>query len=83
MTSYLICSSNSHIVFMMKIRVETVNALCGAGITGVEHRAELDADKYTAVHPAWLDYQVLVFPDTKMTEDDQIRFTKYWGDMAL
>ena len=36
---------------------------------------------YAAVHRAWLDYQVLVFPDTKMTEDDQIRFTKYWGDM--
>ncbi len=83
MTSSLICSANSHIVFNMKIRVEPINAPCGARITGVDLGAELDADTYAAVHRAWLNYQVLVFPDTKMTEDDQIRFTKYWGDMPL
>ena len=67
--------------FYMKVRVEPIDAPCGARITGVDFGAELDSDTYAAVHRAWLDYQVLVFPETKMTEDDQIRFTKYWGDM--
>ena len=83
MTSSLKNLANSPIVSSMKVRVEPIDAPCGARITGVNLGTALDADTYSAVHRAWLDYQVLVFPDTKMTEEDQIRFTKYWGDMPL
>ncbi|MBK19291.1 MAG: taurine dioxygenase [Rhodospirillaceae bacterium] len=65
----------------MSIKVEPLDAPTGARITGVDIGSELDADTYAAIHSAWLEYQVLVFPDQDMTEEDQIRFTKHWGEM--
>ena len=41
----------------------------------------IDFKKYTEIHQAWLDFQVLVFPDQNISEEDQIRFTKHWGEM--
>jgi taurine dioxygenase len=67
----------------MEFKVDPINAPCGARITGVDLGTELNAATYAAIHQAWLDHQVLVFPDTEMTEEDQIRFTKHWGEMPL
>ena len=65
------------------IKVEPLDAPTGARITGVKIDAGLNATQYHAIHQAWLEHQVLVFPDQNMTEADQISFTKYWGDMPL
>lgn len=65
------------------IKVEPLDAPTGARITGVKIDAGLNAAQYHAIHQAWLEHQVLVFPDQNMTEADQISFTKYWGDMPL
>ena len=59
----------------MDFKVDPINAPCGARITGVDLGTELNAATYAAIHQAWLDHQVLVFPDAEMTEEDQIRFT--------
>jgi len=67
----------------LTLTVEPFDAATGARITGVDLGQELDDATYDAIHRAWLDYQVLVFPDTRMTEDDQIRFTKHWGEMPV
>ena len=67
----------------MTLNVDPLDAPVGARITGVDFGRELDAATYDAIHRAWLDHQVLVFPDTRMNEEDQIRFTKHWGEMPL
>lgn len=67
----------------MTLKVDPLDAPVGARITGVDLGRELDDAAYDAIHRAWLDHQVLVFPGTKMTEEDQIRFTRHWGEMPL
>jgi len=67
----------------MPVSVEPLSAPLGARITGVDLGAPLDEASRTAIHRAWLDHQVLVFPGQTMTEEDQIRFTLLWGDMPV
>ncbi|MBT5049153.1 MAG: TauD/TfdA family dioxygenase [Rhodospirillaceae bacterium] len=67
----------------MTLKVDPLEAPAGARITGVDLGQELDDACYAAIHRAWLDYQVLVFPGQKMTEADQIRFATHWGEMPL
>ena len=67
----------------MTVVVEALSAPVGARITGVDLSAPLDEDAYRTIHRAWLDHQVLIFPDQKLSEDDQIRFTKLWGEMPV
>jgi taurine dioxygenase len=58
-----------------------MDAPTGARITGVDLGTGLDDAVYGAIHKAWLDHQVLVFPGQTMTEADQIRFATHWGEM--
>lgn len=67
----------------MTIEVAPLDAPLGARITGVDIGRPLDGDTYAAIHRAWLDHQVLVFPGQTMTEEDQIRFTRHWGEMPV
>jgi taurine dioxygenase len=60
-----------------------MDAPTGARITGVDLGTPLDDATYGAIHKAWLDHQVLVFPGQEMTETDQIRFATHWGEMPL
>ena len=62
------------------MNVEPLCDAVGARITGLDLGQELDADCVAAIHKAWMDYQVLVFPDQDLTEDQQIRFSRLWGE---
>ena len=66
-----------------KINVEPLAAPTGAKVTGVKIGEGRSAAEYAVIHQAWLDHQVLVFPEQDMTEADQIAFTRHWGDMPL
>ncbi len=64
----------------MTMKVEQTGAATGARITGVDISQELDADTIAVIHQAWMDHQVLVFPNQNLTEDEQIRFARLWGE---
>jgi len=64
----------------MTIRIEPVSDALGARITGVDLRREPDAETWGTIHKAWLDHQVLNFPGQELSEEDQIRFSRHWGD---
>ena len=64
----------------MTMKVEPTGAATGAKITGVDISQELDSATVAAIHKAWMDHQVLVFPNQDLTEDEQIRFARLWGE---
>ena len=64
----------------MTMKVEPTGAATGARITGVDISQELDGDIVAAIHAAWMDHQVLIFPDQDLTEDEQVRFARLWGE---
>jgi len=54
----------------------------GAAITGVDLREPLDAATVAAIRAAWLDHQVVYFPDQPMSHPDLERFTRYMGEFG-
>ena len=63
-----------------------VKPLCdalGAKITGLNLCVELGSGVKRKIHDAWLKYQVLVFPNQTLTEDEQIRFARSWGKFPV
>jgi len=63
-----------------------VKPLCdalGAKITGLNLSVELGSGVKRKIHDAWLKYQVLVFPNQTLTEDEQIRFARSWGKFPV
>ncbi len=60
------------------IDVVASGAALGAEVRGVD-LANLDDATFDAVHAAWLDHLVLVFPDQSVTDDDLIDFSARLG----
>ena len=66
----------------MSIKVEPISDAVGATITNIDLRKEMTPDVLREVHQAWLDYQVLVFPEQQLDEENQIRFTANFGEVG-
>ena len=54
----------------------------GAIVTGF-HIAELDDATFRALHDAWLQYALLVFPGQHLTRAEQIAFAKRFGPLEF
>jgi alpha-ketoglutarate-dependent taurine dioxygenase len=62
------------------MRVRPTHAALGANVEGVDLRA-LDSAAFAAIHRAWLDYQVLLFRDQELTDEDLVTFSRRFGDL--
>jgi taurine dioxygenase len=60
--------------------VRPTGAALGAEIEGVDV-AWLDADRFAAIHRAWLDHQVVLIRDQRLTDDDLVAFSRRFGDL--
>jgi taurine dioxygenase len=67
----------------MTIVVQPTGAAAGARITGIDLSQDIDAKAFDIIHQAWLDHQMLVFPDQYLSEEDQIRFSRHWGELPV
>lgn len=65
----------------MPIVVNKLAYALGAAVTGLDLRQPLDADTIAAVRQAWLEHLVLVFPGQDVTPEQQIRFSRYLGQV--
>ena len=63
----------------MTLEIKPTGQDCGAEIRGVDLTRELDAGTIAEIRSAWLDHQVLSFPDQEMSNEDLERFTLYFG----
>lgn len=52
----------------------------GAAVTGVDLSRPLNPEQVAAIRAAWLEHQVVYFPDQPMNHEDLERFTRYLGD---
>lgn len=67
----------------MDLEIRPLSPALGAEINGVDLGRDLDAKTVAAIRAAWLEHLVVVFHDQRIDEDDQTRFCKYFGDIAL
>jgi len=63
------------------IAVNPLSPALGAEILGVDLREELSPQTVAAIIDAWHEHLVIVFRDQKLTEDQQIRFAKHFGEL--
>jgi taurine dioxygenase len=65
----------------MSLVAKPLSPALGAEIVGVDLRKDLSPDTVEAVIDAWHQYLILLFRDQSLTEDDQIRFARYFGNL--
>ena len=64
------------------IEVKPLSSACGAEISGVDLSKPLSAHEVAAIKDAWGKHLVLVFRGQKVSQDDQLRFASYFGDLG-
>ena len=67
----------------MAINVTPLSPALGAEITGVDLGRDIGAETFAAIHAAWLEYLVLVFPGQDLSADAQVCFTEKFGALGL
>lgn len=63
----------------MPLDITPSGQACGASVRGVDLTQPLAPETAAAIRTAWLDHQVLAFPDQAMSDDDLERFTLAFG----
>ncbi|MBC8006607.1 MAG: TauD/TfdA family dioxygenase [Prolixibacteraceae bacterium] len=63
----------------MAIEITRQQASCGAVIRGVDLTRDLSADEVVGIRGAWLQHQVVAFPDQSMEIADIERFATHMG----
>jgi len=55
---------------------------CGARVTGIDLSQPLDRNTINSIRSVWLEHHVLAFPDQKLSDDDLVRVTNYFGNVG-
>lgn len=64
------------------LEVTPLAPACGAEIKGIDLSKPLSAHEVQAVRDAWNQHLVLVFRGQQVSQDDQLRFASYFGDLG-
>lgn len=66
----------------MTLDLRPLSPVLGAEIRGIDLRSELAPDVVAVILGAWREHAVLLFRDQHLSVDDQIRFTRHFGEVA-
>jgi taurine dioxygenase len=64
------------------VKVTPLSPACGAELSGIDLSKPLSRQEVDAVKAAWDKYLVLVFRGQQLSQDDQLRFASYFGDLG-
>lgn len=67
----------------MTIEIRRLHPSLGAEIRGVDMGRPMDAATFRAVHDAWMAHLVLVFPEQRITDEQHVAFTRYFGEPEI
>jgi taurine dioxygenase len=67
---------------LLDVRVAPLSPALGAEISGVDLKQPLSAREIAAIKDAWDKHLVLVFRDQELSQDDQLRFASYFGELG-
>ena len=68
---------------VMDIQVTPLSPACGAEVKGVDLTKPLSKEAVQTIQNAWDKHLVLVFRGQQVSQDDQLRFASYFGDLGL
>ena len=67
---------------VIDIEVTPLSSACGAQIKGVDLTKELSEPTVRAIKQAWGKHLMLVFRGQSITQEQQLRFASYFGDLG-
>ena len=67
---------------LSRLDVVPLSKHIGAEIRGIDLRDTLDAATMDAIHQAWLDHSVLLFRGQSFSQEDLLRVTGCFGELA-
>ena len=67
---------------VMDVTVTPLSSACGAEISGVDLTRDLSKETVRAIKDAWAKHLVLVFRGQTITQDQQLRFASYFGELG-
>jgi len=67
---------------VIDMKVTPLSPACGAEVSGIDLTRPLSAHQVAAVKEAWGKHLVLVFRGQDLSQDDQLRFASYFGDLG-
>jgi taurine dioxygenase len=73
--------SNSIAKAAKRIEIAPLSGALGAELHGLDLARPLDAEAFAAVHAAYLEHQVLVFRDQQLGPDQQLAFSRCFGEL--
>lgn len=65
----------------MSLTVKPLSSALGAEIVGVDLSKPLDDATVAAIKAAWNEHLVLLFRNQTLSEDDQVRFARHFGEL--
>jgi taurine dioxygenase len=65
-----------------RLEVIPLSKHIGAEVRGIDLRDTLASETIKEIHHAWLDHLVLVFRNQKFSQEDLLRVTGYFGELA-
>jgi taurine dioxygenase len=71
-----------NVAMAARVDVVPLSKHIGAEIRGIDLRTTLDADTIKQIHQAWLDHSVLLFRNQSFSQEDLLRVTGYFGELA-
>src|SRR2546429_3446877 len=67
---------------VLDIRITPLSPACGAEISGIDLTRPLSDDEIRSVKAAWAKHLVLVFRGQTLSQEDQLRFASYFGELG-
>jgi taurine dioxygenase len=65
-----------------RLDIVPLSQYIGAEVRGIDLRERPDEDTIKAIYQAWLDHMVIVFPGQKLSQEDFLRVTGYFGELS-
>jgi alpha-ketoglutarate-dependent 2,4-dichlorophenoxyacetate dioxygenase len=65
----------------MPVSIRPLHAVFAGEVTGVDCRAPLSAEEVSAIEAGMDQYAVLVFREQNITDEEQIAFTRHFGEL--
>ena len=62
------------------LRIRKLHPSLGAEVRGVDFNRPLAPETVGAIHAAWMEHLVLVFPDQPISDEQHVMVTRYFGE---
>lgn len=71
---YMLTINDKH-----ELKIRRLHPLIGAEVTNVDFQEPLKASIVEKINQAWMDYQILVFPNQKISDEQHVAVTRNFG----